>query len=96
MDAIFPLFGVLFVIIGIINVVYNLSNATSQNRFSSWDITSSEEESDSLNDIFGPRTLHSSPESTESKLRELSALKAKGLLSDAEYAAQRQRILNSI
>ena len=34
----FPLFGVLFVIIGIVQTVYNLKNATGKNRYSSFDI----------------------------------------------------------
>ena len=60
-DAIFPLFGVVFVIIGIINVIYNLSNATSPNRFSSWDIASSDEESDPFNEVFGPHSASMMP-----------------------------------
>lgn len=53
-DAIFPLFGVIFVIIAIVIAVYNFKNATSKNRYSEFDIVDSEEESDPLNERFGP------------------------------------------
>lgn len=53
-DAIFPLFGVIFVIIAIVIAIYNFKNATSKNRYSEFDIVDSEEESDPLNERFGP------------------------------------------
>ena len=34
----FPLFGVVFVIMGIVQAVYNFKNATSENRYSEFDI----------------------------------------------------------
>ena len=37
---IFPLFGVGFVIMGIVGVIYNARNATAKDRFSTFDITS--------------------------------------------------------
>ncbi|MDF2655312.1 MAG: zinc-ribbon protein [Bacillota bacterium] len=49
----FALFGVVFVLMGIGQAVYNYKNATGENRFSEYDITSSSEESDPLNDYFG-------------------------------------------
>lgn len=49
----FALFGVVFVLLGIGQAVYNYKNATGENRFSEYDITSSSEESDPLNDYFG-------------------------------------------
>ena len=51
--AIFPLFGVGFVILAIVMAVYNFSNATGKNRFSAFDITSDAEEPDPLNERFG-------------------------------------------
>ena len=51
----FPLFGVLFIIIGIIQVIYNLKNATGKNRFSQFDITDSNEEPDPLNKMIRER-----------------------------------------
>lgn len=44
----FPLFGVLFILIGIAQAVYNFKNATGENRFSVFDITEDGEEPDPL------------------------------------------------
>lgn len=44
--AIFPLFGVLFIIMGIVQAVYNYKNATGKDRYSLLDITDSKEEGD--------------------------------------------------
>ena len=44
--AFFPIFGVLFIIIGIVQAVYNFKNATGKNRYSSFDIVDSQEEPD--------------------------------------------------
>lgn len=44
----FPLFGIVFVILGIVQAVYNFKNATSENRYSAFDIVDSEEEPDPL------------------------------------------------
>ena len=96
----FPFFGVLFVVIGIANVGYNLYNATQRKRMSVFDIATSAEESDPLNDLVEGRDPRGEQncggEPIESKLRELEALRGKGLVTEAEYAAQRRRILNSI
>lgn len=50
---VFPLFGICFVGIGIMNTIYNFKNATNKNRYSAFDIVDSEEEIDPLNDYFG-------------------------------------------
>ena len=50
---IFPLFGVVFVIIAIVGVVYNFKNATGKNRYSEYDIVDGDEEPDPLNERFG-------------------------------------------
>lgn len=44
----FTLFGVLFIFLAIGGVIYNLYNATSSNRFSTFDITEHGEEIDPL------------------------------------------------
>lgn len=44
----FPLFGILFILIGIVQAVYNFKNATGENRFSEFDITEDGEEPDPL------------------------------------------------
>ncbi len=48
----FALFGVVFVLMGIAQTVYNLKNATGKERFSAFDITDSTEEPDPLNEYF--------------------------------------------
>ena len=40
----FLAFGVLFIIVGIVQAAYNLKNATGENRFSEYDITEDGEE----------------------------------------------------
>jgi hypothetical protein len=49
----FPLFGVLFVVVGIVQAYYHFTNATGQKRFSAFDITDDDEERDPLNQVFG-------------------------------------------
>jgi len=43
---IFPLFGIVFVVFGIISAMYNYKNATGKDRYSIFDITDSKEEGD--------------------------------------------------
>lgn len=45
----FPIFGVMFVIMSVVSVFYNLKNATGENRFSEYDIVDEDEESDPWN-----------------------------------------------
>jgi len=49
----FALFGVAFVVIAVVQVVYNFANATGKKRFSAFDITEHGEEEDPLNQYFG-------------------------------------------
>ena len=49
----FPIFGVIFILLGIAQAVYSFKNATGKNRFSTFDITDSHEEKDPLNTYFG-------------------------------------------
>lgn len=44
--AIFPLFGVLFVVMGIAQAAYHYKNATGKDRYSAFDITEDGEEGD--------------------------------------------------
>lgn len=48
----FPIFGVLFVVLGIVQAVYHFKNATGKNRYSAFDITDEREEPDPLNSRF--------------------------------------------
>lgn len=49
----FSFFGVGFVVLAIIGAAYNFINATSKNRFSTFDVTDGREEPDPLNARFG-------------------------------------------
>lgn len=49
---IFPVFGVLFIITGIIIGIYHFKNATGKNRYSTFDITEEGEEVDPLEQRF--------------------------------------------
>ena len=51
--GLFALFGVVFVVIAIVNAVYNFKNATNKNRYSTFDIVDDSEEPDPLNERFG-------------------------------------------
>lgn len=49
----FPLFGILFIVAGIGQFLFNFKNTTSENRFSSFDIVDQDKEPDPLNERFG-------------------------------------------
>ena len=62
--VIFPLFGLCFIGIGVVNAVYHFKNATGKERYSSFDIVDSSEEQDPLNERFGekkPETQQGEP-----------------------------------
>lgn len=56
------LFGVVFIVIAIIQGIYAFSNATRKNRFSTWDITDTDEEPDPLNERFGEQKNAAAPD----------------------------------
>lgn len=56
--AIFPIFGVLFILTGIGVGVYHFKNATGKNRYSAFDITEEGEEPDPLEQRFGRPEAH--------------------------------------
>lgn len=62
---IFPLFGFVFIGIGIANTVFHYKNATSKNRMSLLDITDEREEPDPLNVRFNGNRSSSTSQSTE-------------------------------
>lgn len=66
--TLFACFGIIFVVMGIAQTVYNFKNATSKNRFSAFDITDSTEESDPLNEYFSESRSDVS-ETTNTKAR---------------------------
>ena len=91
---VFPLFGVLFVIAGLVGAVYNFLNATTRNRLSMVDITSPKEEPDPLNVRFGGQK---DPQvSIEERLAKIEELRKNGTISETEFVEQRQRILAEI
>lgn len=47
----FPVFGVFFIVMGIVQGIYHYKNATGKNRFSTFDITDESEERDPLQDL---------------------------------------------
>ena len=49
----FPLFGLLFIGMGVMSAVYNFKNATGEERYSTFDIVDSDEEPNPLNARFG-------------------------------------------
>ncbi|MBW5445345.1 zinc ribbon domain-containing protein [Cohnella sp. CFH 77786] len=51
----FVLFGVVFIIMAIVQAVYHFNNATGKNRMSEYDITDPHEEPDPLNERFGSK-----------------------------------------
>lgn len=61
----FPIFGVLFVIIGIVQAIYHFKNATGTNRFSTFDITEKGEETDPWEQSFKPATPSDDTETTD-------------------------------
>jgi xanthosine utilization system XapX-like protein len=65
---VFALFGLVFVGMAVAGVVYNLYNATSRNRISSFEVTTEREEGDPISDALGHGgTSPQSPENTMSK-----------------------------
>lgn len=50
--ALFPIFGVMFIGIGVVQLMYHLKNATGKNRMSIIDITEDGEEKDPLEQYF--------------------------------------------
>ncbi|USG64825.1 zinc-ribbon domain-containing protein [Brevibacillus ruminantium] len=65
--TIFPLFGIIFVGIGIFQAIYHYKNATSKERMSLFDITDSREEGDPLNRLYGKQIVDEIVDETEEK-----------------------------
>jgi len=54
--GLFSLFGLVFIGMAIASGVYNFKNATSENRYSTFDIVDDTEETDPFNERFGKQT----------------------------------------
>lgn len=61
------IFGFVFIGMAIANVIYNFKNATSENRYSMFDITYDNEEPDPLNQKYRRQNNHSYQPSNSSK-----------------------------
>lgn len=81
----FPIFGVIFIILGIFQAAYNFKNATGENRFSTFDITSDDEESDPLNEMFGKTKYHDIKRSANSDNSESNFCPYCGNKTDDEH-----------
>lgn len=57
----FPLFGLVFITIGIVQAIYNFKNATGENRYSAFDIVDEQEEPDPLNRRFSAASAPQEP-----------------------------------
>ena len=53
--GLFAVFGLIFIAMAVVSAVYNFKNATSKNRYSSFDIIDENEESDPWNERFGEK-----------------------------------------
>lgn len=66
-SPIVALFGVIWTVVVLANTIYNFKNATGKNRYSQYDITDENEESDPLNERFGNHSMSDGKELSESK-----------------------------
>lgn len=57
----FPLFGLVFITIGIVQAIYNFMNAIGENRYSAFDIVDENEEPDPLNRRFSAASAPQEP-----------------------------------
>ena len=60
------IFGIIFIFIALVQTIYNFKNATSKDRYSSFDIVDGLEEPDPLNEMFGRPTSNTSNTKSES------------------------------
>lgn len=60
--GLFALFGLIFIGIAVFNAIYNFKNATGKNRYSEYDITDENEESDPWDEHFGNNEKTEIPE----------------------------------
>ncbi len=67
----FPLFGIVFIGMGIATAVYNFKNATSRNRYSVFEITNSHDEPDPF-DPSSARPHHETPVNRKNGVAEKS------------------------
>lgn len=76
--VLFPLFGLVFIGMGVYNAVYNYRNATSENRYSEFDITDENEEPDPLNERYGAKRARTAAMQMQCTAAGLPVLRGKG------------------
>lgn len=64
--GLFAVFGLIFIAMAVVSAVYNFKNATSKNRYSSFDITDETEEPDPWNERFGEKRSETQTETYSS------------------------------
>ena len=60
-------FGLIFTGIAVVRTIYDFKNATGKNRYSEYDITDGDEETDPLNERFGEKRDYSPAPQTENR-----------------------------
>ena len=83
--VIFPLFGAMFIILGVIQAIYNYKNATGKNRFSLLDITDSPEEGDPSDRLIRDKTADEEKEQKKYTQIDFNYCPFCGLQLDKEY-----------
>lgn len=63
----FAAFGIIFVVTAIVGVIYNMNNATGEQRYSAFDIVDEGEEADPLNERFGRKVKADSAGQTDAE-----------------------------
>lgn len=63
----FAAFGIIFVVMAVVGVIYNMKNAAGEKRYSAFDIVDEGEEEDPLNERFGRSAKADSDERTDAE-----------------------------
>ncbi len=61
----FSAFGIIFIVMAVVGVIYNMKNATGEKRYSAFDIVDEGEEEDPLNERFGRSAKTDNADRTE-------------------------------
>ena len=61
----FAAFGIIFIVMAIVGVIYNMHNATGEKRYAAFDIVDEGEEADPLNERYGWSAKTDSADRTE-------------------------------